>query len=90
MKHYETIAIPESTRERETHVTCDICGKKFGHSGAYERDEVEIRRKDGCYYPEGSYGTVTEYDICAGCFVSKLVPWMTSQGATPSVTDFEY
>jgi hypothetical protein len=93
MTYYEEI--PETTvRRKFVKRTCDLCGaeaKDFcswtSHDHAMgEHDEtklrVEVQRQKSTGYPETSWGTTWEADICPTCFATKLVPWLRSQGAT--------
>ena len=88
MKHMKTVLVPEQRNQVVDFVTCDLCGEKPGAFG-YDINEVEVRHKTGILFPEGGSGTETRVDMCGKCFARKLVPWLISQGCSPSTEDWE-
>jgi len=54
--------------------------------------ETAIRLTKTCNYPGCMENTVeiTEFDICHKCFEEKLIPWLKSLGAKPTITENEY
>lgn len=88
MKHKKT-AETRITRTWVESVTCDICKKRIT-VGKFEIDEVEIRHRIGDDYPECGSGEETTVDLCGSCFSAKLLPWLESQGAEPTTTEWDY
>lgn len=84
----KTLEVPATTKEIVSFVTCDLCGAKI-KSYAYDVNEIEIRHKIGSNYPGGGSGTETSIDMCGKCFEEKLVPWLRTQGAEPSIKDWD-
>lgn len=80
-------------RSREfDHVTsyvCDWCGAEAGaewHLPYPEGDKrnnqtVQVEATVCDAYPEGSFGWRYVVDLCARCFVDRLVPFLKSEGA---------
>lgn len=89
MKYKKTIQIPATTREIIEAVSCDLCGNKIENRG-YETDAVVVTHRSGVNYPDSGWGEETELDVCGKCFTEKLLPWAISQGAVPTVTEWEY
>lgn len=89
MKHVKTVVVPASEHQQVERVTCDLCNSEIKRTG-YDADEVEIRHRTGHSYPEGGSGAETTIDMCGQCFDEKLVPWLRSQGANPTTTDWDY
>jgi hypothetical protein len=89
MKHTQTIIEPATQRIIVTHTTCDLCSKTIEHD-CFEVDDVVIRHQVGSSYPEGSLVEETTVDMCGECFKSKLVPWLQSQGVTPTTSQSDW
>lgn len=87
MKNYKEVERPAKLEKVLVSTTCDICRKTSKLSG-YEFEEVEVKYNIGSRYPDGGMGTLTEVDLCPDCFNEKLIPWLETQGATPTVTDW--
>ena len=88
MKIYKNRVVPEHIIQVVDKRTCDLCGfvaDATWNSGIYEIEETEIHvkvhQRSGETYPEDSFGTIYDIDICPVCFENKLVPWLRSQGA---------
>ena len=80
-------------------IRCDLCGFVETSPGERpEREEASWSRKP--FYDEGvtvscakgssdpdggSDHEVTRFDICPKCFRERLMPWLISQGAKPTV-----
>ena len=82
MKVYKEETVTKTNRFLDKTI-CDLCGKEGGYTWAtsdFEVLETEIRLKEGEQYPEGGWGTKIVVDICPGCFKTKLIPWLESQG----------
>lgn len=52
--------------------------------------ETTVKMEVGDRYPEGSWGDVTQFDICTDCFITKLIPWFESQGAKPREEEWDW
>lgn len=101
MKVYKKVTIPAvpARPEREEKkffgVACDLCGRN-SDSGedwgkdVYDVEETEIRYTSGHRYPDSGDTKTVEYHICPACFTGKLVPWMKSQGASPTESEHSY
>ncbi len=98
MKIYKTKvipAVPETTREVESHRACDICGKEQHPDGVWPekyalRDgafgvlDTEVSIEEGTNYPGDYDVSEIEYDICPTCFKEKLIPWIESHAIAES------
>ncbi len=79
-------------------IRCDLCGQAGNHlrshapwaAGSYDVNETEVKMRTGHSYPEGGSGEEVKYDICPTCFTEKLMPWLASQGANPTRTDWDW
>lgn len=76
---------------------CDLCGRRatrnpdnWDASSSYDVAETELRLREGSHYPECGYGTEIEIDLCPTCFRTKLLPWLTEQGATIKEREWDY
>lgn len=91
MRKYETRK-SESTFQVLVDVKCDICGatsKSEWKETQFDATEVEVRLKTGSSYPEGGSGDETTVDLCPSCFQKKLIPWIQSQGGTPTTKPWD-
>ena len=88
MKTYKEVNIP---RKAVQEVKCDLCGATCpGEWGkGFQVARTEIKMREGEAYPEYQELEDTEVDICPTCFKEKLLPWLKSQGAVPTVTTIE-
>ena len=89
MRHMKTVREPAKTREVVDYETCDICGDRILEN-MYEVNEVEVRHKTGSSFPEGGSGDEVEFDLCGKCFTEKLIPWLSTQGAEPRRTEWDW
>lgn len=89
MKHYESIEVPAKTEQRLYKTTCDVCGDEIKEE-RYSAEEVTVKRRTGCSYPDGGSGQEVSVDMCGKCFDEKLVPWLESQGVKPKTEDWEW
>ena len=89
MRHFEKVKIPAQTKEKLTHVTCDICKEEIKKE-SYSATETEVKMRKGDMYPEGGWGEEIEYDICPKCFTDKLIPWLEENGAKREWDDWDY
>jgi hypothetical protein len=89
MREYEKVIVPARTEEVLVRRKCDLCGveaeKADWDAGVYVVDETEIKiiikHKEGSCYPEGSWGSEYEIDLCPECFRERLIPWLKGEGA---------
>jgi len=71
-------------------VICDVCGKKsdkkgYWNTGIYDIEDTTVEMDIGTSFP-GDHDVInTSFDICPTCFKDKLIPWLASQGATPTI-----
>jgi hypothetical protein len=89
MKHTKIVIDPAREREVVDYITCDLCGDKIDND-PYDAEAVEVWHKTGSKYPDGGYGETKIYDICGKCFEEKLVAWMNSQNAKPTIEEWDY
>lgn len=88
MKHTKVFEVPAQTKTVVTHRTCDICHEVIDSHPMFGRNDVNVEwAYSNNLYPEGGEITTTSFDICGDCFDSKLVPWMKSLGAEPTVEE---
>lgn len=87
-------AIPETEIEEVDYVICDLCKQSKGKftytsdSVSWRSDKVSetiISFEHGWNFPEGGETTTETFHICDKCFESKLVPWLQSQSAEPTL-----
>lgn len=90
MKHKETKLVPAKEVEVVVKTTCDLCGCDMATATYYSAEQTEVRHKSGHAYPESGWGEEVTFDICGKCFETKLRPWFESQGAVPTVEEWEY
>lgn len=93
MKNYRTVevpAIPATTKEELVYIDCDICHETIKHGNMFDVDEIKVEHKLGVCYPETSNGQTLSFDICEKCFNQKLIPWLESQGAKPTIEEWDY
>lgn len=83
-----------STVEALEKMTCDLCGREAPGGkwidGVYEDKEVKVSFKTGHSYPDGGYYTKFSVDICPGCFMDKVRPWLESQGAVMRKEEIDF
>lgn len=88
MIHYKDVE-RRFTEKLPVAITCDIC-KRF-HAGAgwadhsWEIAETRIQMTTGTRHADEDCSKKVSFDICPECFSSKLIPWLESQGATPTI-----
>jgi hypothetical protein len=88
VKLYKEITRPAQRVTVGDGVVCDICKRKFSddwNATGYQVLESEVSLRAGSSYPEGGIGENIEFDICPDCFRDKLVPFLRSLGASPTV-----
>jgi hypothetical protein len=91
--------ITTSTTETRTisHVVamvCDLCQTRYDGASAhnwagdsYKLERTALSYEQGCIYPEGVYTTTIHFDICPACMTTRVMPWLQSQGATPTTRE---
>ena len=96
MKHYTKKNKPITVVSK---VVCDLCGKTSKDPYSWSTDafylseteaKVQVRQKEGNFYPDGGWGTVYDIDLCPVCFKERLVPWLRSQGAEIKESEWDY
>ncbi len=93
MKIYEKYTPEPKELERLIVVKCDICGKTSKNNwkeSNFDAIDSTVFLRIGKNYPEGSWGEITEIDICPYCFENALVPWVRSLGGEPTVREWDY
>lgn len=85
-KKSETKTITTVVREW---ITCDMCNSEV-KKGPFDIREGQALLRIGSSYPECGSVTETQVDLCEKCFLSKLVPWLESQGATVQRVDRDW
>ena len=96
MEVKKTVTIPAKTEDRTDHYVCDLCEAKTLTNGRWpgqkgNASETTIEMKVGnSWGTDGGDVRTTTFHVCIDCFRSKLVPWFTSQGATPTTADRDY
>jgi hypothetical protein len=90
VKHYREQAIPARIERVVERVTCDMCGATIPRPHGFEISDIKVSYRNGTHYPEGGSGTEERVDLCLVCFTTRLIPWLRSQGCTPSVEDWSW
>lgn len=91
---YET---KQETRPVTTCVecTCDLCGnradspdfRQWTRRTSYDVSRTTVECEEGSSFPEGRHTEKVSFHICPECFKGKLIPWMESQGAKPTIKE---
>lgn len=96
MREYKTFE-ETVTRQVCTKVVCDLCGaegRELGNEVQWEKTTYDaattIFAESGARWPDSAQVETTRFDVCPNCFKTKLVPWMKSQGATPTISEINY
>jgi hypothetical protein len=90
VKHQET-----KTETREIKVvlrewqTCDMCGADITEK-EYQVKEGRVLLKEGYSYPDGGDIKRLRADLCAECFINRLVPWLESQGVKMQTEEVDW
>lgn len=90
MKHMKTVLILEHEEQVFDKLTCDVCGTASNGDENWATDDFQhastsVQMEERISRPDGGHSTDTTFHICPTCFKSKLVPWLESQGAKPTV-----
>jgi len=96
----EKYTAPAEERQRTASVTCDLCEAEFNEacdlrdtikwSGDYTEHETTVSHSKSSGGQYGGYGDHAIYHVCPKCFVEKLEPWLKSQGAQPTIIEFDW
>lgn len=99
MLEYRDVEVPASVRREAVAVVCDLCGAR-DRNGLWStpatgsrwpsRCEVEVRLEYTVGDGDSGDISTTSYDICPACFRGRLMPWLESQGAKPTVEQRDY
>ena len=91
MKHYkETTETKIITSRKYLNTTCDICGKEFEEEEGFivrNYSRVRIEHVKGESYPEGTFESKLEPDVCTECFEGKILPFLRSIGLKSEYED---
>jgi hypothetical protein len=92
MKTYKTIQVPAREQKTVDEKFCDLCKCKiYPWSGGIDEAEVSYEREfDDENGQDLSKGKRTVVDLCGYCFNGKLIPWLESQGAQPTIEEWTY
>jgi hypothetical protein len=90
MKHMKTVLILEHEEQVFDKLTCDICGTGSNGDENWATDDFQhatsaVQLEERISRPDGGQSTDTTFHICPTCFKSKLIPWLESEGAKPTV-----
>ena len=89
MKHMRKVVVPAKEVELVFKTTCDLCRDEINPE-IFVVEDVEVKCRTGHSYPESGSGEEVSFDICKNCFFTKLQPWLESQGAVPTTTEWEW
>lgn len=87
MKTFEVVKV---NHNKLVSHTCDLCGQPIPQRSMGQFSEAIVEGTTGWSYPEDGEYTKTEVDLCGVCFHQKLLPWLVSQGVTPTVTTEDF
>ena len=94
MKTFEKVIIAAYEKEVVKSVTCDLCDKVFDNESwdcaIYKTKETSVYMELGSSYHGGGDCTKTEFHICPSCFETKLMVWLNSQKAQPTITELDW
>jgi hypothetical protein len=89
MKHLKIVIVPAKEEQYLDYISCDLCGERVDSQG-YNAEEVTIKHRTGCNYPEAGSGDETSVDLCGKCFDEKLIPWLESLGVKPTTEEWSW
>jgi hypothetical protein len=93
---HEKYTEPAREVERVARMKCDLCGaesrneREWPHrkeASRYHYSTTTVQFTEGFIYPDDWASESTEYHICPTCFIQKLIPWLSAQGAEPTKSD---
>ena len=87
--------IPEEVVDFVETTICDVCGVAHRGNGwerqrSYEIIETHVKIVTGDSYPTGGYTEERSFDICPNCFKEKLIPFIESFGAIPTINEVDW
>jgi hypothetical protein len=90
MKHMKTVHIFAHDEQVFDKLTCDVCGAESNGdenwaSNEFEHATATLKLEERESHPDGGHSTDITFHLCPTCFKSKLVPWLLSQGAQPTI-----
>lgn len=90
MKHMKTVLILEHEEKVFDKLTCDLCGADSNEEENWAKKDFEhattiVQLEERESYPDGGHSEETAFHICHTCFKTKLLPWLDSQGAKPTI-----
>jgi hypothetical protein len=88
MRIMKQVVVPQRVDTRLDYAICDLCKQPIVQE-RYIEDSVKIRWRKGAAYPDYYSVTETSVDMCGACFKNKLLPWLQSQDATPTVIEID-
>jgi DNA-directed RNA polymerase subunit M/transcription elongation factor TFIIS len=92
MKHMKTVLILEHEEKVFEKLSCDLCGyesnadEEWGR-GNYKHATSVIQLDEQHSSPPGGHSEETSFHLCPACFRTKLMPWLRSQGAEPTINE---
>ena len=95
MKHMKTVLILEHEEQVFEKLSCDLCGTESNADERWEKSDyvsgvTKVVMEERESNPPGGHLTETAYHICPDCFRGKLMPWLASQKASPSVSESDW
>lgn len=92
-------ARPEKTVDKVVGIKCDLCDRTgkpdIGERAKwndlyYDVERTTVSSESGFRYPEGGSTGTEKFHVCPDCWDSKLKPWMASQNAIPTLSEYDY
>ena len=98
MKITEKRTLPAHEYNHLVAVVCDLCKTKYTDRATNWGEKSPSRTLDTKVYSAeeshdrdgGGYRKLFWFDICPACFRDRLVPWMKSQGAEPTIEETDH
>ena len=95
MKHMKTVLILEHEEQVFDKLSCDICGAESNGDENWANKDFEhaistVQLEERVSYPDGGHAKDITFNICPACFKSKLVPWLQTQGAQPTISEADW
>lgn len=95
MKHMKTVLILEHEEQVFDKLTCDICGTASNTDENWSTKDFEhaisaVHLEERESFPTGGHTKDVTYHICANCFKTRLMPWLDTQGAKPTVSEADW
>jgi hypothetical protein len=95
MKYMKTVLILEHEEKVFEKLSCDLCGSLSNGDenwakGNYHHATSMVQIEERESYPDGGHLKETVFHICDQCFNKKLIPWLESQGAKPTIAESDW